>query len=141
MTASGRTRREPQLRDKFSSWSLVKPPPPRSEGSGRTRVPVTVDQSEGQFLVRLEGEVTITGAAELKTLLLEGLASGKELRVNLEQATDLDITALQLLCATERETRGSASKFLLSGSLPEELSAAVIDAGFERFPVPTEETP
>ena len=101
-------------------------------------MPVTVDQSEGQFLVRLEGEVTISGAAELKSVLLDGLASGKELRVNLEQATDLDITALQLLCATEHEARGSGLKFVLSGSLQEELSAAAIEAGFEPFPVPIE---
>ena len=66
---------------------------------------VTIDQSEALCLIRLEDDINITSAAELKKLLLEALASGRELRVDLERATELDVTALQLFWAAERAAR------------------------------------
>jgi anti-anti-sigma factor len=98
-------------------------------------VPVTLDQSEAVCLVRLEGEIDIASAAELKKVLLEALASGRELRVDLERAAELDVTALQLLWAAEREARRSGVGFTLAGRVPEAISAAAGDAGFEAFPV------
>jgi anti-anti-sigma factor len=96
---------------------------------------VTLDQSEALCVLRLEGEINIASAAELKRLLLQALASGRELRVDLEGATEVDVTALQLLWAGEREARGSGRGFTLAGRVPEEISAAVSDAGFEKFPL------
>ena len=101
-------------------------------------MPVTLDQSEAVCLVRLEGEIGIASAAELKKLLIEALASGRELRVDLERAAELDVTALQLLWAAEREARGSGVGFALAGRVPEAISAAAGDAGFETFPAGVE---
>ena len=98
-------------------------------------MPITFDQSEGLCLIRLEGEVNISSAAELKKLLIAALASGNELRVDLERATELDVTALQLLWAAEREARGSGTGFTLLGRVPEEISVALGDAGIEMFPI------
>jgi len=99
------------------------------------RVPVTLEQSETLCVIRLNGEINIGSAAELKKLLLQALASGRELRVDLEHATELDVTAWQLLWAAEREARGSGRGFTLAGRVPGEISLAVGDAGFEKFPV------
>ena len=96
---------------------------------------VTLDQSEALCVLRLEGEINIASAAELKKLLLQALASGRELRVDLEGATEVDVTALQLLWAGKREARGSGRRFTLAGRVPQEISAAVSDAGFEEFPL------
>ncbi len=95
-------------------------------------MPVTLDQNENFCLLHLEGEIDISSAAELKTLLLHGLASGRELRVDLERATDLDVTAMQLLWAAEREARRSGMGMTLTGR-PEAISVALGDAGLERF--------
>lgn len=100
-------------------------------------MPVTLEQSAALSVIRMEGEINIGCAAELKGLLLKELASGRELRVDVGQATELDVTALQLLWAAEREARKSATKFVLAGAVPEEIKALATDAGFERFPVPT----
>jgi anti-anti-sigma factor len=99
-------------------------------------VPITLHRNEEQCTVHLEGEIDIAGAAELKKLLLQALASGKQLRIDLEHATELDITALQLLLAAEREAHRSNLGFGLAGRLPEEISAAAMDAGFAKFLVP-----
>ncbi len=99
-------------------------------------MPVTLEQNENLCLLRLEGEIDITSATELKMLLLQGLASGRELRVDLERATDLDVTAMQLLWAAEREARRLRTGITLTGRVPKEISSAAGDAGFESFPVP-----
>jgi anti-anti-sigma factor len=101
-------------------------------------VSITLDRKEGQCLIHLEGAVDIASAAELKALLLEALASGKDLRVDLERTSELDVTALQLLWAAERAAGGSGVGFSLSGRVPEEISVALRDAGFEKFPIPAD---
>jgi anti-anti-sigma regulatory factor len=101
-------------------------------------VSVTLDQTEELCFIHLEGEISITSATELKRLLIEALASGRELRVDLERATELDLTALQLLWAAERAAGGSGTGFMLVGSVPEGIAVALGDAGFEKFPIPIE---
>jgi len=57
-------------------------------------------------------------------------------RLDLERATELEGAALQLLWAGEREAKGLGSGFTLAGRVPEEISVAAGNAGFEKFPVP-----
>lgn len=83
-------------------------------------------------MIRLAGELTLTSAAELKNLLLQGLASGNDLRLDLEQAEAIDITVMQLLWAAGREAdRKGAS---LAIQMSDAAATAARDAGFERFP-------
>jgi anti-sigma B factor antagonist len=96
---------------------------------------VTLEQSETLCSLRLEGEMSIASAAEVKAALLRGLACGTELSVDLAGATALDVTALQLLWAAEREARRSGHLFTLAGGVPEEILLAVLEAGFEQFPI------
>ena len=93
---------------------------------------VTMEQQESQSVIRLAGEFTLTSAAELKNLLLQGLASGNDLRLDLEQAEAIDITLMQLLWAAGREAdRKGAS---LAIQMSDAAAMAARDAGFERFP-------
>ena len=101
-------------------------------------VPLSLDQGEALCLIRMQGEINIASAAELKNLLLQALASAKGLGVDLEHATDLHVTALQLLWAAEREARKSSVGFTVAGRIPEEISVAASNAGFEKFPVPVD---
>jgi anti-anti-sigma factor len=96
-------------------------------------VPLTLDQSEAIYVLRLEGEVDITSAMELKKLLSGALMPGRELRLDLEHATELDITILQLLFAAEREAKALGMKFTLVGPVPEKILIAAGDVGFEKF--------
>jgi anti-anti-sigma factor len=91
-----------------------------------------MEQQESQPVIRLAGELTLTSAAELKNLLLQGLASGNDLRLDLEQAEAIDITSMQLLWAAGREAdRKGAS---LAIQMSDAAATAARDAGFERFP-------
>jgi anti-anti-sigma factor len=99
-------------------------------------MPARFEQGETVWILRLEGEMNIGCAAEFKNLLTEALASGKEIRLDLQNATDLDITALQLLWAAQREAKGSGRRFVLAGQVPESLMLTSKDVGFEKFPGP-----
>ena len=62
-------------------------------------------------------------------MLLEGLASGRDLRVDLEQVEDIDITILQLLWAAGHEVAPSGSR--MEVSLSEAAKRISDDAGFD----------
>ena len=94
-------------------------------------MPVTLQQDESHCLIRLEGQVTLTSAADLKTLLLEGLATGKGLELDLERADEIDVTILQLLWAGAREAASQGVGIVWRAS--EAATAAARDAGFDRM--------
>ncbi len=98
-------------------------------------MPVTFDRSETPGVIRLEGAIDIGCAAELKQALLEALASKGTARISFESATGMDVTAVQLLWAAEREARVSGMVLALEGPIPEELQATLREAGFDRFPL------
>jgi len=98
-------------------------------------MPVSCDEREALSLIHFEGDVNISSAAELKQLLLRALAHGKEIHVDLGCVTEVDITALQLLWAAEREAKAAGIDFSLVGQWPEEVATALAVAGFENFPI------
>ena len=97
---------------------------------------IILEQRDDSDLVRLDGAVDIASAAELKSALLQALKSGRAVRVAVEQATDLDVTAVQLLWAPEREARASGVVFAVEGQVPAAVSGALCELGFASFPVP-----
>lgn len=96
-------------------------------------MPVTVEERENASLVSLEGAVDIASAQEVKDVLIKALASNKEIRLTLSSSTDLDITAFQLLHAAGRDASKKEITFMLEGSIPDEISAAMADAGLVKF--------
>jgi anti-anti-sigma factor len=98
-------------------------------------VSITLEQDESLSVIRLEGAIDISSAAELKQLLIEALGTGKEARVQLEAATDLDVTAVELLWAAEREAKRTGAGFSLAGPMPAAVTAALADAGLDLFRV------
>jgi anti-anti-sigma regulatory factor len=99
-------------------------------------LPIMLEQCEESNVIRLEGVIDIALAAELKTALLESFKSPKPLRVALNEDADLDVTAIQLLWAAEREAKALNVGFTLDGCVPDAVSTILKESGFERFPVP-----
>jgi len=97
-------------------------------------MPIILDQDETSCRIRLEREINISSAAELKKLLLEALSSGKEIRLDLERATEMDVTALQLVWAVEREAKAAGVNFVRVAP-PQTIAVACGEAGFEMFPI------
>lgn len=93
---------------------------------------VALEQHEQNCLIRLEGQVTLASAVELKALLLEWLASGKSLELDLAGAEEIDITTLQLLNVAVRDAGRSGVGILVRAS--HAVEAAVRNAGFDQIP-------
>jgi len=96
-------------------------------------VPITLEQSEDISVLRLEGAIDIASAAELKKLFIQAFASGHDVRVEMDGATDLDVTAVQLLWAARREAKVSGVEFALTGEVPEAVTSALRQAGFTKL--------
>ncbi len=84
-------------------------------------------------MLRLEGEIGVTCAAELKRALIDAISSGREVELDLAQASDLDVTAIQLLWAARREAEKAGAPFAVAGDVPEKIGRAVSEAGVENF--------
>jgi len=93
---------------------------------------ITVLRREQSWLARLEGPVTIASAVELKVLLVEWLATGKNLELDLENADEIDITCMQLLTAAARDAGAAGAGIVVR--LSAAATAAVHDAGFDQMP-------
>jgi anti-anti-sigma regulatory factor len=93
---------------------------------------VTTERREGQSVVRFEGEILVTSIAEIKRQLLEELAVGCDLFLDLTGAQEIDLSLMQLLWATGSEAERSGVKVALS--LSEAAAATALEAGFDRFP-------
>ena len=92
---------------------------------------VTLEQGEESSVIRLVGAIDINAAAELKKALLDALGAGQRVSVALDLATDLDVTAVQLLWAARRDAGVLGVEFALAGRLPGPVASALLQAGFE----------
>lgn len=72
--------------------------------------------------LRLDGELTIYRAAELKPALLAPLDPGRTLEVDLAGVTELDTAGLQLLMLAKKTAQAQGGALKLTGH-----SAAVVD--------------
>ena len=93
---------------------------------------VTISESENSWLIRVGGQATLGDAAELKSLLVGCLSSGKKLEIDLERVEEIDITILQLLAAAGREAARDGR--VIVGRASAAVMAAVRDAGFDQAP-------
>jgi anti-anti-sigma regulatory factor len=82
--------------------------------------------------LRLEGSLTIERAAELKQILLDAMRGGEDLKIELEDVADCDLTCLQLLCSAHRTSIKMKKQLMLADNKSELFKQATQDAGFVR---------
>ena len=95
-------------------------------------MPIALIEGETQCVIRVEGDLDIASAAELKAMLIAAISSGKELQVDLEGASDFDVTAVQLLWSAARDSGKAGSPFV-AVHLPEIVCCAVREMGLPDF--------
>ena len=97
---------------------------------------ITLEEREEMSVVALDGSIDISSAAELKTLLVQAIDGGKPVRIALEAATYLDVTAVQLLWAAGNAARQTGIDFAFAGVISAPLTAQLAEAGFSWFQTP-----
>jgi anti-anti-sigma regulatory factor len=94
-------------------------------------VPATLEQKDALTTIQLEGAIDIGCAAELKAALVEAVAPGRTIRVSAEGASELDVTAYQLLWAASREAKRSGAWLVLAGRMPEPVRVTLAEMGLD----------
>jgi len=79
-------------------------------------VRVALSQEAETAMIWLEGAIDITTAGDLKAALLEAIEAGSAISVVVDTATDLDVTAVQLLWAANREAKRAGIKSAVVGT-------------------------
>ena len=99
---------------------------------------IILKQCQESSVILLEGAIDIASAEQFKNLLLQALGSGKEIKVALNDATDLDVTAVQLIWAARRASEGSGVSFTLNGAVPASVSSVLGSADLLQFLAPVD---
>jgi anti-anti-sigma factor len=102
-------------------------------------LPVDLIMREERNMIRLEGAVDISSAAELKQRLLRALeeAAGS-IEVSLAEVTEMDVTAVQLLWAAGRKAEKLGVKFTLADQPNEQIRASLTEVGLDLAAIFTE---
>jgi anti-anti-sigma regulatory factor len=93
-----------------------------------------MEAHEDFSVIRLDGACTLASAGDLKKLLVGGLASGKNLRVDLGGVEEIDLAAMQLLWAAGQEAERAGVG--IEVRMTEAAAGAARAAGFERIAGP-----
>lgn len=83
--------------------------------------------------IRLDGAIDIASAAELKEALLAAVESGQVIRLSLEDVSDLDVTAVQLLWAARRDAEQRGVAFAVSTGPSASVRRTLAEVGLDSF--------
>ena len=76
------------------------------------------EQHEACLCLYPAGEMSIYSAAELKPALLDALAKGDEIEINLADISEIDTSGVQLLMLMKREAAAAGKSLKLAGHSP-----------------------
>ena len=96
-----------------------------------------LDESNPSCVIGIAGKIDICSADELKRILVLALKLGKNLQIDLSAASEIDITALQLLWAAAIEAKRKGNEFALKTPLPQSILACVNLSGLNIRMIPT----
>lgn len=89
------------------------------------------EDQPGWVCIKIEGNLTIQDAAELKACLLETLEKAQSVRIDLDASQEIDLSCLQLFCAAHKSAMSRGKAFSLDHR-PQHLKDVMNFAGFSR---------
>lgn len=91
-----------------------------------------IEDNGKQRILTLSGDLTIQYAEHIRSKLLESMQNIEHLTVRIEGATDVDLTCLQLLCASHKTATQLEIHLDLDKEQSEIFNQTALDAGFFR---------
>ncbi len=86
----------------------------------------------GKRIIRFTGNLTISRADEMKSILLESLEGVEHIEIDLSSVEEADLACLQLLCSAHRTSKHLGKAFGLCGGAAGSLKRTVRIAGYAR---------
>jgi anti-anti-sigma regulatory factor len=90
-------------------------------------------QAGKQGSITLDGNLTVSQAEGLRTLLIKAIIDAEQVHVDFGTVTDVDLSCIQLLCSAHRSASRMKRRFSLSGDWPEPFKKIVEEAGYSRL--------
>jgi anti-anti-sigma factor len=94
---------------------------------------ISVDSQDGTQYIRLTEAIDIAQAAELKRILMDAIASSSRVRITVPGATEIDVTAVQLLWASVLHASSAGTDLVVEGPLNKEVERSFACTGI--FPI------
>lgn len=82
--------------------------------------------------IGIRGAMTIHHADEIRSALVEALGTAEEIRMEMTQVQEIDLTGLQLLCSAHQTSVLMHKRFMLCGDCAAPVKEAIYDSGFVR---------
>lgn len=101
--------------------------------SKNVKVEKTGNKKNETVKIMISGDFTIDNAHYIKQDLLDNIASTKSINLVVDEVSNIDLTALQLIYALQKSLSKKNIAFSLKVDLPEELLTLVQHAGFEKI--------
>ena len=89
-------------------------------------------ERSGNGTVRLEGELNIQDAGQLKETLVKAFAETAELSLDLSGVTGIDIACMQVLCSAHKTFLTANKSFVVQGRVAPSFEQSVQDGGYAR---------
>jgi anti-anti-sigma regulatory factor len=90
------------------------------------------DEQNGRQVLRLEGDLGIEQAGELREIFIREMGTQGPLNLNLDGVETAHVACLQILCSAHRTFWTVGQGLTLEGSLPPLFNQTLEDAGFDR---------
>ena len=90
------------------------------------------NKKRGSVTVLLPEDLTVGRVTEIRSLLKEALDESQNLEVNTENAAEVDLTFLQLMCSLHRTALSLNKSVRLTAPSNPALEKAVADNGYRR---------
>ncbi len=75
---------------------------------------IKIKKTKGLYRMRLNGEMTIIQAIDLKNNFLDNLEKCKEIEIDLSGVTEIDTAGFQILCLIKKEAEMADKAFKIS---------------------------
>jgi anti-anti-sigma regulatory factor len=86
----------------------------------------------GKRIIRFTGDLTISQAEEMKSILLESFEGAEHIEIDLSSVEEADLACLQLLCSAHRTSKHLGKVFGLGDNIAGPFKQAVRRAGYAR---------
>lgn len=82
--------------------------------------------------IGISGAMTIHHAGEIRTALLDALGTADEIRMEIKQVREIDLTGLQLVCSAHQTSVFMKKQFKIGSGCADSVTSTIKASGFAR---------
>ncbi|MBF0380457.1 MAG: STAS domain-containing protein [Magnetococcales bacterium] len=90
----------------------------------------SIDKTNSTGTMILSGDLTVQYASTFKEALLEGVFGADTLVIDFAEVERMDLSTVQLLCATHRAIKKNNKNLIIAGTVPAIVRETIADAGY-----------